>query len=101
MENKLNPIHHAQNAPRCGAKTRKGAPCNSPAVKGRKRCRMHGGNSLGAPKGKMHGRYRNGLHTYEMKEERQNFRELLKDIKETLREVSAISYDCQQLRGHL
>lgn len=38
-------------APRCGAKTRSGAPCQSPAVKGRKRCRMHGGTNTGAPKG--------------------------------------------------
>ncbi|MEX2453669.1 MAG: HGGxSTG domain-containing protein [Rhodospirillaceae bacterium] len=30
-------------APRCGARTRRGAPCRSPAVRGRARCRMHGG----------------------------------------------------------
>ena len=30
-------------SPRCGAKTRSGMPCKSPAVKGKKRCRMHGG----------------------------------------------------------
>ena len=28
---------------RCGARTRRGSPCRSPAVKGRERCRMHGG----------------------------------------------------------
>ena len=28
---------------RCGAKTRSGAPCRSPAVNGKLRCRMHGG----------------------------------------------------------
>jgi hypothetical protein len=28
---------------RCGAKTRLGKPCNSPAVAGKFRCRMHGG----------------------------------------------------------
>jgi hypothetical protein len=31
------------NAPRCGAKTRSGAPCQAPAVSGKARCRMHGG----------------------------------------------------------
>jgi hypothetical protein len=31
------------SSPRCGAKTRLGKPCNSPAVRGKKRCRMHGG----------------------------------------------------------
>lgn len=30
-------------APRCGAKTRRGSACMAPAVKGKKRCRMHGG----------------------------------------------------------
>ena len=38
-------------APRRLATTRKGAACQSPAVKGRKRCRMHGGTNPGAPKG--------------------------------------------------
>jgi glucans biosynthesis protein len=32
-----------RNAPRCGARTRSGQSCRSPAVKGRARCRMHGG----------------------------------------------------------
>ena len=30
-------------SPRCGARTRKGTPCQSPAVTGKTRCRMHGG----------------------------------------------------------
>lgn len=49
-------------SPRCGAKTRGGRPCRSPAVAGKKRCRMHGGaEGSGAPKGNQnalkHGRY--------------------------------------------
>ena len=35
-----------RNAPRCGAKTRKGTPCQGPAMKNG-RCRMHGGASTG------------------------------------------------------
>ncbi|WP_373283008.1 HGGxSTG domain-containing protein [Aurantiacibacter arachoides] len=31
--------------------TRKGAACQSPAVKGNARCRMHGGRGSGAPRG--------------------------------------------------
>lgn len=42
---------HLSEAPRCGARTRAGLPCMSPAVKDKKRCRMHGGKSTGAPKG--------------------------------------------------
>ncbi|WOH66175.1 HGGxSTG domain-containing protein [Bradyrhizobium sp. BWA-3-5] len=50
-----------QNAPRCGARSRRsGKPCQSPAMPNG-RCRMHGGLSPGAPKGNQnafkHGRY--------------------------------------------
>ena len=49
-------------SPRCGARTRRGTPCQSPATAGRKRCRMHGGaEGSGAPPGNRnalkHGRY--------------------------------------------
>ena len=45
--------HYAfDNAPRCGAKTRRGTACQSPAVHGKRRCRLHGcGKGSGAPKG--------------------------------------------------
>ena len=48
-----NPIQPANltKAQRCGAKTRSGGACRSRAVKGKKRCRMHGGTNPGAPKG--------------------------------------------------
>ena len=39
------------NAPRCLARTRTGTECQSPAVNGKRRCRMHGGTNPGAPKG--------------------------------------------------
>ena len=49
-------------SPRCGARTRSGEPCMSPAVSGKSRCRMHGGApGTGAPQGNQnalkHGRY--------------------------------------------
>lgn len=51
---------------RCGAKTRSGAPCKNPIVRGRKRCRMHGGAAgSGAPTGERHGRYKHGRYTQE------------------------------------
>jgi len=47
-------------SPRCGARTRAGSPCRSPAMPNG-RCRLHGGLSPGAPKGNRnalkHGRY--------------------------------------------
>ena len=42
-------VKRLQDAPRCGAKTRKGTPCRSPAVNGKRRCRMHGGAKAQAP----------------------------------------------------
>ena len=40
------------DSPRCGARTRSGSPCRSPAVAGKNRCRMHGGaKGSGAPRG--------------------------------------------------
>jgi uncharacterized protein YjcR len=49
-----------QVAKRCGAKTRRGTECQSPAMPNG-RCRMHGGKSPGAPKGNRnawkHGHY--------------------------------------------
>src|SRR5574341_1176713 len=49
-----------KNARRCGAKTRSGAPCKSPAIHNRKRCRMHGGKSLAWF---AHPNYQHGLHS--------------------------------------
>jgi hypothetical protein len=57
-----DPMHQSL---RCGAKNRSGKPCRSPAVTGKKRCRMHGGApGSGAPRGNKnalkHGRYTRG-----------------------------------------
>jgi len=35
------------NARRCGARNRKGSSCQCPAMRGKKRCRLHGGKSTG------------------------------------------------------
>lgn len=44
-------MNKARAAPRCLAKTRRGTACLCPALRGRKRCRLHGGLSTGPPKG--------------------------------------------------
>jgi len=36
-----------QSKPLCGAKTRSGHPCRKPALKRKRRCRLHGGLSTG------------------------------------------------------
>ncbi len=52
----------ARNSLKCGAKTRQGRDCRSPAMKNG-RCRMHGGKSRGAPQGESHGLFKHGLYT--------------------------------------
>lgn len=58
----INPMQPERlaSAPRCLARTRSGRECQSPAVKGRKRCRMHGGTNPGAPKGNRNARKHGG-----------------------------------------
>lgn len=62
-------IDYAFNtAPRCGAKTkRSGEPCLAPAVRTKKRCRIHGGSAgSGAQKGNTNA-LKHGLTTRDMK----------------------------------
>lgn len=73
-----------RQSPRCGAKTRQGTPCQSPAVSGRKRCRMHGGaKGSGAPKGNQNA-LKHGNYTADAQEFRRYVRNLLKSGKEML-----------------
>src|SRR5688572_27317574 len=69
-------------APRCGAKTRSGTPCQSPRVKSKTRCRMHGGaRGSGAPKGQANGRYVHGLLTHEAVEGRRMIRAMIAEMR--------------------
>jgi hypothetical protein len=66
------------SSPRCGAKTRSGAPCRSPAVQSKKRCRMHGGApGSGAPRGNKNA-LKNGAYTREAIAKRQRIQELVR-----------------------
>jgi hypothetical protein len=67
-------------APRCGARTRAGTPCQSPAIRGRARCRLHGGLSPGAPQGPANGNYRDGYWTQQAVQERRWARELVRQF---------------------
>ena len=67
-------------APRCGAKNRAGEPCRCPAMRGRRRCRLHGGLSPGAPRGPRNGNYRSGEWTIEAAQERKWLRSLVKQF---------------------
>jgi hypothetical protein len=71
-----------RSAPRCGAKTRSGRPCQSPVVAGRPRCRMHGGvKGSGGPRGRRNGNYKHGRYTAEARVHRQWVRERIGEIQ--------------------
>jgi hypothetical protein len=63
-------LANVRAAPRCGARTRAGGACQCPAVRGRTRCRIHGGLSPGAPRGERNGNFKHGLWICEAIQER-------------------------------
>lgn len=68
-------------SPRCGAKTRQHTACLSPAVRGNKRCRMHGGKGSGAPKASQNA-LKHGHYTLEAIAERRITKALVKQCNE-------------------
>ena len=71
-------------SPRCGAKTRAGRPCVAPAVRGKKRCRMHGGaRGSGAPAGNRNA-LKEGLFTRFAIEERRQANALWREARSLL-----------------
>jgi uncharacterized protein YjcR len=74
-------------SPRCGAKARSGCSRRSPAVHGKKRCRMHGGaQGSGAPKANRNAR-KHGLFTRDAIAERRQIQALLSEARKLLDEM--------------
>ena len=72
---------------RCGARTRSGVLCRSPAVRGKERCRMHGGaKGSGAPKGNQNALKR-GAYTKDALQRRAEMRELIREARKLLNSV--------------
>ncbi|UQV19065.1 hypothetical protein MU852_04160 [Brevundimonas albigilva] len=69
---------------RCGARTRAGTPCQAPAIRGKRRCRMHGGRSTGAPKGEANGNYQTGAWTQETIQARATVRAFVRMARKQL-----------------
>jgi len=73
-------------SPRCGARTRAGGACRSPAVYGRARCRMHGGaHGSGAPLGNQNA-LKTGLHTADMISLRREIGGIIREGRRLLRD---------------
>lgn len=68
-------------SPRCGARRKyDGQPCQSPAVSGRVRCRLHGGaRGSGAPKGNQNA-YKHGFYTIRSQVERKIINHFIKGL---------------------
>src|SRR5258708_6783716 len=73
-------LQNMRQAPRCGARTRGGSLCQRPAIRGRKRCGLHGGLSPGAPRGQKNGNFKTGDWTIEAIEERKWLRSLVQSF---------------------
>ena len=72
---------------RCGAETRCRGACRSPAVHGKKRCRMHGGApGSGAPRANRNAR-KHGLFTGDAVAERRRIQALLGEARKLLEEM--------------
>jgi glucans biosynthesis protein len=76
-------------SPRCGARTRGGFACAAPAIRGKLRCRMHGGaRGSGAPRGNRNAETHGGF-TREGIAERRAIRALLDDAGKLLEKIAS------------
>jgi hypothetical protein len=86
-----NPPGDLSKASRCGAKTRRGTSCQCAAM-ANGRCRLHGGLSTGPKTMEGIGRIRravmkHGLYTKAAKQQRHEFRALLRDARALLSSI--------------
>ncbi len=76
-------LYSFHNAVKCGAKTKHnhGNPCRNPAVRGKSKCRLHGGaNGSGAGLNNKNA-LKHGLFTKEVKIFKQNIKEIYKIVE--------------------
>jgi hypothetical protein len=73
-------------APRCGARNRRGSSCGCPAMRNRKRCRLHGGKSTGPRTAEGLERMRaavtkTGFYSAQLKAERRQARQAIRQLR--------------------
>ena len=72
---------------RCGAKTRSGGACRSPAMHSKKRCRLHGGApGSGAPRANRNA-CKHGRFTVDAIAERRRIEALLEEARKLLEQM--------------
>ena len=79
---RVDPMHWPMHlSPRCGARTRRGSPCRSPSVKGRRRCRMHGGTAGSGARPGNRNAFKHGRYTAEAVARRRDVAALISTIR--------------------
>jgi hypothetical protein len=77
-------LSRLNQAPRCCARTRRETSCQSPAVRGRARCRFHGGaDGIGGQPGNRNA-FRHGRYTAEAITQRREVAALLRACRDQL-----------------
>ncbi len=74
---------------KCFARTRRGTLCQTPRITGKKRCRMHGGTSDGAPKGNKNA-FKHGRYSKVIIENRKRTMQLKREFKALLAQFSLV-----------
>jgi hypothetical protein len=77
-------LSRLNQAPRCGARNRRGTSCRSPAVKGRARCRFHGGADGIGGQLNNHNALKHGRYTAEAIARRREVAALLRACRDQL-----------------
>ena len=73
---------------KCFARTRRGTLCQTPRITNKKRCRMHGGTSDGAPKGNKNA-FKHGRYSKVIIENRKRTMQLKREFKALLAQLIA------------
>ncbi|MGE0116453.1 MAG: HGGxSTG domain-containing protein [Dongiaceae bacterium] len=80
-------VARMHESPRCGARTRSGAPCRAPAVAGKARCRKHGGAaSSGGQPGNRNAR-KDGFYSAAEKAQRRRIMDFARACNRILKEI--------------
>jgi glucans biosynthesis protein len=87
-------MSHARNtgpmqaSPRCGAQTRNGETCRAPALRGKTRCRMHGGATGSGAPFRNSNALKHGFFTSEAIDERKYVRATLIEAENLLQDLA-------------
>ncbi|NKB44430.1 MAG: hypothetical protein GKS03_09160 [Alphaproteobacteria bacterium] len=71
----------------CGARTRAGSPCRIPPVRGKTRCRMHGGAKMSGGQPGNQNAFVHGYYSAAAKAERKRLADQIRWLKREMKEM--------------